>query len=144
VGALGEAEGEQVMASKSRPPRHGRERSKSRTFRVRGDLDEKLEAAATQSGRSVSEEIEHRLERSFRDEEIREQAFEQAWVMFEKRKTLENVKAALENVETALANAKALRSDAVHPENGEPKNPGLSGDALKEIVQHAPTKGEKL
>ncbi len=36
-------------------------KSKTRTFRVRADLDEKLEAAAKVSGRSVSEEIEHRL-----------------------------------------------------------------------------------
>jgi len=125
------------MANRSRPPKHGKERAKSRTFRVPGDLDEKLEAAATQSGRSVSEEIEYRLERSFRDEEIREKAFEQAWLMFEKKKTHENVKAALDDVEAALANAKALGLE-------ESKDPGLSGDALKDIVQHAPQKGDKL
>ena len=49
-----------------RPPRHKGERlSKNRTFRVRGVLDEYLIGAAGQSGRSVSEEIEARLERSF-------------------------------------------------------------------------------
>jgi hypothetical protein len=46
-----------------RPPRHPGERlSKSRTFRVRGGLDEYLQAAAAASGRSVSEEIELQLE----------------------------------------------------------------------------------
>lgn len=129
--------GEQLMVRKSRPPKQGMERSKSRTFRVRGDLDEKLEAAATQSGRSVSEEIEYRLDRSFRDEEIREQAFERAWVMFEKKK-------ALANLEAALADAKALGADAAHHDDDEPQNPDPSGDALKDIVQHAPNKGDKL
>jgi hypothetical protein len=53
-----------------RPPRHAGERlSKNRTFRVRGELDEKLLAAAAVSGRSVSEEIEYRLEQSFEREE---------------------------------------------------------------------------
>lgn len=132
------------MASKSRPPKHGKDRSKSRTFRARGDLDDKLEAAAAQSGRSVSEEIEYRLERSFRDEEIREQAFEHAWVMFEKKKTLQNVKTALDNVEAALANAKALGADAAQHPNEDPKNPGLFGGALQDIVQHAPKKDDKL
>jgi hypothetical protein len=49
-----------------RPPKPKAERrSKNRTFRVRGQLDEYLIARATESGRSVSEEIEARLERSF-------------------------------------------------------------------------------
>jgi hypothetical protein len=49
-----------------RPPRHAGERlSKNRTFRVRGELDEKLQAAAEQSRRTVSAEIEFRLECSF-------------------------------------------------------------------------------
>ena len=51
---------------RGRPPRHQGERlSKNRTFRVRGGLDEKLQAAAAVSGRSVSEEIEFRLDQSF-------------------------------------------------------------------------------
>jgi hypothetical protein len=51
---------------RGRPPRHEGERlSKNRTFRVRGGLDEKLQAAAAVSGRSVSEEIEFRLDQSF-------------------------------------------------------------------------------
>ena len=46
-----------------RPPRHPGERlSKSRTFRVRGGLDEYLQASAAAAGRSVSEEIEFQLE----------------------------------------------------------------------------------
>ena len=53
-----------------RPPkREGERLSKNRTFRVRGTLDEKLEAAAQDAGHSVSEEIERRLEESFRREE---------------------------------------------------------------------------
>ena len=46
-----------------RPPRHKGERlSKTRTFRVRGGLDEYLKAEAAAAGRSVSEEIEMQLE----------------------------------------------------------------------------------
>lgn len=134
---LAKPKGEQLMVRKSRPLKQGIERSKSRTFRARGDLDERLVAAATQSGRSVNEEIEYRLDRSFRDEEIREQAFERAWVMFEKKK-------ALENLEAALADAKALGADAARDDNEEPQIPDPSGDALKDIVQHAPNKGDKL
>ena len=48
---------------------HGKYRayyaSKNRTFRVRDDLDGLLETSARLSGRSVSEEIEYRLDRSF-------------------------------------------------------------------------------
>jgi hypothetical protein len=62
------------MAKKNkggRPARHEGERlTKHRTFRVRGRLDELLQAAADKTGRSVSEEIEHRLERSFYDERM--------------------------------------------------------------------------
>jgi hypothetical protein len=50
-----------------RPPKHeGELLSKNRTFRVRGTLDEQLEAAAQKAGRSVSEEIERRLDDSFK------------------------------------------------------------------------------
>ena len=49
-----------------RPQRHPGERlSKNRTFRVRGSLDERLQASAAGSGRSVSEEIEFRLDQSY-------------------------------------------------------------------------------
>jgi hypothetical protein len=54
-----------------RPPKHEGERlSKNRTFRVRGTLDEQLETAAQKAGRSVSEEIERRLDDSLRIEEL--------------------------------------------------------------------------
>jgi hypothetical protein len=53
-----------------RPPkREGERLSKNRTFRVRGTLDEQLAAAAQEAGRSVSEEIEYRLENSFREDD---------------------------------------------------------------------------
>src|SRR5258707_6025017 len=56
-------------AKRGRPPRHeGETLSKNRTFRVRGELDEQLQAAAAKSKRSVSEEIEYRLSRSFYDD----------------------------------------------------------------------------
>jgi hypothetical protein len=56
-----------------RPPKRMGERlSKNRTFRVRAGLDDQLVAAAERSGRSVSEEIEHRLEKSFEGESLRE------------------------------------------------------------------------
>ena len=51
---------------RGRPPKPERERrSKTRTFRVRGILDLKLQRAAKSAGRSISEEIEWRLEQSF-------------------------------------------------------------------------------
>src|SRR5262249_8434822 len=54
-----------------RPPRHEGERlSKMRTFRIRPHLDELLQTAAAKAGRSVSEEIEYRLDRSFWDEAL--------------------------------------------------------------------------
>jgi hypothetical protein len=53
-----------------RPARRTGERlSKNRTFRVREQLDEQLFHAAGSSGRSVSEEIEFRLEQSFTKQE---------------------------------------------------------------------------
>ena len=54
-----------------RPPRHEDERlSKMRTFRIRPHLDELLLAAAAKAGRSVSEEIEYRLDRSFYEDAL--------------------------------------------------------------------------
>jgi hypothetical protein len=54
-----------------RPPRHEGERlSKMRTFRIRPHLDELLQTAATKAGRSVSEEIEYRLDRSFYEDAL--------------------------------------------------------------------------
>ena len=50
-----------------RPPRHAGERLvKNRTFRVWGSLDDQLQATAEQSRRTVSAEIEYRLDLSFR------------------------------------------------------------------------------
>ena len=43
-------------------------KSRNFTFRSRGDLREHLERAAQKAGRSISEEIENRLERSFLDQ----------------------------------------------------------------------------
>jgi hypothetical protein len=52
--------------TRGRPPKpKGERRSKNRTFRVRGLMDEYLIGRAGEAGRSVSEEIEARLERSF-------------------------------------------------------------------------------
>jgi hypothetical protein len=52
-----------------RPPRHEGERlNRTRSIRMRDRLDELLQEAATKAGRSVSEEIEHRLERGFYDD----------------------------------------------------------------------------
>jgi hypothetical protein len=49
-----------------RPPRHAGERLvKNRTFRVWGSLDDQLQATAEQSRRTVSAEIEFRLEHSY-------------------------------------------------------------------------------
>jgi hypothetical protein len=43
----------------------GRPRAKIRSFRLRPDLDQKLIRAAGKAGRTVSDEIEYRLEQSF-------------------------------------------------------------------------------
>ena len=54
---------------RGRPAKHKGERlSKTRAFRVRGNLDESLRRAAEAAGRSVSEEIEWRLAMSFQEE----------------------------------------------------------------------------
>jgi hypothetical protein len=51
-----------------RPPKKAGELlRKNRTFRIRDSLDKKLIDAAKREGRSVSEEIEFRLEFSFLD-----------------------------------------------------------------------------
>jgi hypothetical protein len=70
-----------------RPPRHAGERlSKNRTFRVRGELDDRLQTSANKSGRSVSEEIEYRLERSYQIDDLNQdmkaaikEAIEESW-----------------------------------------------------------------
>src|SRR5262249_28414833 len=56
-----------------RPPRHqGRPLARARAFRLLGELDEQLQTAAAKSKRSVSEEIEYRLSRSFYDDWLAE------------------------------------------------------------------------
>jgi hypothetical protein len=61
--------GNTVKSAKKRrgrpPKRKGERLSKTRSFRVRGHLEMGLKTAAAKHGRSVSEEIEARLERSF-------------------------------------------------------------------------------
>ena len=62
------------MAAKKRigrPPKAKEDRKAVNfTFRSRGQMRERLQEARMASGRSISEEIEHRLEESFRTEEI--------------------------------------------------------------------------
>ena len=60
------------MRPASEPRKRGRpavsskqKKSQTITFRTRPDLRESLEAAAEQAGRSISEEVEYRLQRSF-------------------------------------------------------------------------------
>lgn len=51
---------------RGRPPKPAEERKGSNlTFRTRSDFRDRLEQAAAQSGRSVTEEVELRVERSF-------------------------------------------------------------------------------
>lgn len=93
--------------SVGRPPRHQGERLiKNRTFRVRGDLDEKLQAAAAASGRSVSEEIEFRLEQSF----DRDALLELVRSSEQTSKTLQGVEEALEGIKALHAATDSLRS----------------------------------
>jgi hypothetical protein len=56
---------------RGRPPvPMSEKRVRNFTFRSRGDMHERLSEAAEVNGRSISEEIERRLERSFLPEEI--------------------------------------------------------------------------
>ena len=69
-----------------RPPKPAKERKTVNfTFRSRGDMRQKLQDAAAPYGRSISEEIERRLEQSFRDEYIAEVAAAAAIRMYEER-----------------------------------------------------------
>jgi hypothetical protein len=55
---------------RGRPPiPPGQRKSKNFTFRSRGDLHARLADAAAQSNRSISEEIEWRIQRSFLDQD---------------------------------------------------------------------------
>lgn len=56
---------------RGRPPKPPEERKGGNlTFRTRADFRERLEEAAAQSGRSVTEEVELRVERSFESEVV--------------------------------------------------------------------------
>jgi len=55
-----------AKGKRGRPPKpRGARRSKNRTFRIRENLDDYLIGKAHETGRSVSEEIESRISRSF-------------------------------------------------------------------------------
>ena len=69
-----------------RPPKPAKERKTVNfTFRSRGELRDQLRDAAAVSGRSISEEIEYRLNQSFRDQYIAEVAANAAIRMHEER-----------------------------------------------------------
>jgi chromosome segregation ATPase len=99
-------------------------RSRNLTFRSRGDLRDRLNDAATQSGRSISEEIEFRLEASFtKDERIEElkgrldemrQRLESSKVEYEKDRAELKEKAAKrrEDIEKFRAEAAADLANA--------------------------------
>ncbi len=55
---------------RGRPPKPGGPKREHLTFRLRGDLKTNLAAAAANEARSISEEVEYRLYRSFRDDEV--------------------------------------------------------------------------
>jgi predicted transcriptional regulator len=57
---------------RGRPPNPFREKRQNYTFRIRNDLRGALKVLAKQSGRSVSEEIEYRLERSVERDAVEE------------------------------------------------------------------------
>jgi predicted transcriptional regulator len=71
-------------AQKGRPGRPALSQSdrknRNLTFRSRDDLRDRLDEAARQSQRSISEEIERRLERSFLDQQLMTSALELAYV----------------------------------------------------------------
>jgi len=57
-----------IKRRRGRPPLPEHQRKgRILKFRARGDLVSRMQAAATATGRSVSEEIEYRLERSFQN-----------------------------------------------------------------------------
>jgi hypothetical protein len=59
-----------------RPPKPKDElKSRNLTFRVRENLRERLQQAAQESGRSISEEIEHRVDSTFKERDIIIRAF---------------------------------------------------------------------
>jgi hypothetical protein len=59
------------MKKVGRPPKYpGEGKRITHTMRVRAATREKLMAAAAESGRSMSEEIEYRVEKSFWEEDL--------------------------------------------------------------------------
>lgn len=77
-----------------RPPKPPEERRRSHfTFRTTDKLREQLRNAAAVSGRSISEEIEQRLEQSFRDQYIAEVAANAAMRVYEERQVAKEVTA---------------------------------------------------
>ena len=68
-----------VRKKRGRPPLKGQPKRSSFNTRIRTELKERLESAAGDAGRSISEEIEFRLERSFREDDARVQEFGGKW-----------------------------------------------------------------
>ena len=68
-----------VRKKRGRPPLKGQPKRSSFNTRIRTELKERLESAAGDAGRSLSEEIEFRLERSFREDDARVQEFGGRW-----------------------------------------------------------------
>jgi hypothetical protein len=67
-----------ITAAEQRRPRIGRPRLNEDakrvpvSFRTTPNMSEKITAAAKASGRSLAQEVEYRLERSFRDDDVAE------------------------------------------------------------------------
>lgn len=66
------------MASRGRPPSGAKAKRHVIAVRATEDFRAKIDAAAANSGRSMSQEIEFRLERSFEEDRLREVAREVA------------------------------------------------------------------
>ena len=80
-----------------RPPKPAQERkSVNFTFRSRGEMREQLSRAAEVAGRSISEEIEKRLEQSFDEERIMEAAVKAVVKYFEERAVYDFAKKEIE------------------------------------------------
>src|SRR4051794_24669473 len=124
---------ERRMARKKRlgrPPKAEADRKTVNfTFRSRGEMRERLQAAAAASGRSISEEIEHRLEQSFR------QDFADDLVKVLSRETLESVQRELRTQLTIKLAAEIFRR------NPQAQIPGLLG--LAKYLPEAQGTGRK-
>ncbi|MGU3541037.1 hypothetical protein [Methylobacterium sp. A54F] len=71
----------EVPAKKGGRPRlyPGTEKRPTLTFRVRGDMHQRLQESAQAEGRSLSEEIEHRLHKSFYEKELIDLVRDVSW-----------------------------------------------------------------